>query len=151
MSTTTTLDGNPSRAELSALEDSLRADAIVVEQLRREIAEAAAKGSSASKEKFAEFAERQKAYLHRKIELAARRKPAVHTAVSCDPPLSKIANAVPEVIDPPAEIVPTPRKATGSAPRGPEGRKLPALEIALWVLLAATIGLVGWLLSHARY
>ena len=132
----------PTSQTLAQSEADLRTEATAIEKLRKQISEG---GASASKEKMAEFAKRQKAYLDRKIDLeklkrtpgevpAAKPEPAKPSAekkaeapkpVAPEPAAKKTEPAKPEkskpAEEPKAKDAPkTPEKKTDTQPAKPE-------------------------------
>lgn len=81
---------------LSPEQRALEADAAALDQLRREVAEAGAKGIKPSRAKLAEFARLQRNYIDRKMALRDPKRVPAFAPKPSSPSFEKLTKAVPE-------------------------------------------------------
>ena len=134
---------NSTSPSLAQAEADLRTEASAIEKLRKQINEA---GAKAPKDKMADFAKRQKAYLDRKIELEKRKRGGSGASAGNAPKPVKVADvakpaevAKSETKD--IEITGETMKATG---RSQSPVKKSGISLIVAMLIIATLAMVAW-------
>ena len=122
---------------LAQAEADLRTEASAIEKLRKQINEA---GAKAPKDKMADFAKRQKAYLDRKIELEKRKRGGSEAPAEKEPEPVKVAEV--------AKVAPKEIEKSSGAPKAPAPSQSPAKKSGISpivvLIVIATLAVVAW-------
>lgn len=128
-------------------EADLRTEATAIEKLRKQINEA---GAKVPKDKMADFAKRQKAYLERKIELEKRKRDGSGASAENAPKPVKVTDVVnpAEAAKSETKVAPKEIEKSSGAPKAPEPSQSPAKKSGIspivLLLVLATLAVVAW-------